>query len=234
MAFDVYVGGFSRYYAREWENVAQKWARENNTGYRMIGPDGEPQAADWDQVTEIVSHWRAAINNGIGKHLDSPIDWDESRDAPYFTDRPGYDAYGALLVWAAHAEAGTEPPTSYNGEWYSDETFLGCSVPKQGQKYRPITCGSLWLPGEFEFSFDFEDLTHEKVHICSNHSLLRSLDELNQNTFQLDSDQMAVALEGESEKEEPTLATLARFGLALFHSLAEQSVQHQLPIRLST
>ena len=45
-------------------------------------------------------------------------------DAPYFTDRPGYDAYGALLVWASHAELGTTSPEFYSGEWYSDEAYL--------------------------------------------------------------------------------------------------------------
>ena len=89
-------------------------------------------------MSDAVTHWRAAINNGLGDNIETPIDWDESRDAPYFTDRPGYDAYGALLVWAAHAERGTTPPEAYNGEWYADEAFIACSEPKQGQKYRPI------------------------------------------------------------------------------------------------
>ncbi len=69
MAFDVYVGGFSRYYAREWENAGQKSARENGAEYRMIGPDGPPQGADWQEVSEAVTHWLAAINNGLGDVL---------------------------------------------------------------------------------------------------------------------------------------------------------------------
>lgn len=233
MAFDVYVGGFSRYYALEWENVAQKWARETGSSYQMIGPDGPPQSADWEEVTAAVTHWQASLNQGLGDNLPAPFEWDESKNAPYFTDRPGYDGYGALLVWAAHAERGSTPPDSYNGEWYSDEAYVECSEPKKGQKYRPIICGTLWLPGEFEFSFDFQDLTGEKVHICANTSLLDSLDELNQNTFQLTSDELSAALKGDSE-EEPTLAELARFGLALFRDLADKSVQHHLPIVLST
>ncbi len=98
------------------------------------------------------------INQGLGDNISKPIDWDESSSAPYFTDRPGYDGYGALLVWAAHAERGTKPPEFYDGEWFSDEAFVECSEPKKGQKYRSIICGSLWLPGDFEFSFDFKNL----------------------------------------------------------------------------
>src|SRR5262245_6788468 len=178
MALDIYVGGFARFFAREWENVTQKWARETGTEYRLIGPNGPPKAADWDEVVGAVTHWKAAINTGLGNNLCSPLDWDESRHAASFTDRPGYDGYGALLVSAAHAERGTSPPLQYSGEWYSDDAFVECSKPKQGQKFRPLICGSLWLPGKFAFSFDFESLTGEKVHICSNIDLQRCLQDL--------------------------------------------------------
>lgn len=232
MAFDVYVGGFSRFYAREWENVGQKWARETGAHYQMIGPDGPPQAANWDEVTEAVTNWKGAINQGLADNLPQPLDWDESSDAPYFTDRPGYDGYGALVVWAAHAEHGSTPPESYDGEWFSDEAYIECSEPKQGQKYRPIICGTLWLPGEFGFSFDFEDLTGEAVHICANTSLQQSLRDLNKNTFGMNDDELSKALKADLD-DEPSLETLARFGLALFQNLADQSVQHHLPIMLS-
>ena len=232
MAFDIYVGGFARYFTGEWENVAQAWARETGAEYHIIRPGGSPQAADWNEVAEAVVHWRNAINAALGDNLPAPLDWDESHDAPYFTDRPGYDGYGALLVWAAHAERGTTPPESYDGEWFSDEAFLECSKPTEGQKYRPITCGSLWLPGEFRFSFDFQDLPGEKVHICANSSLVQSLRDLNANTFEMSSRQLDEA--GKADfGENPSLETLARFGLTLFLGLALKSVEHNLPIVLS-
>jgi hypothetical protein len=233
MAFDVYVGGFARYFAREWENVAQRWARENGTPYHIIGPNGPPEAANWNEVADAVTHWTAAINRGLGEHMPKPLHWDETSNAPYFTDRPGYDGYGALLVWAAHAERGTTPPERYDGEWYSDEAFVECSEPKKGQKYRPIICGSLWLPGEFEFSFDFEDLTGEKAHICSSTSLQQSLSDLNNNTFQMSDEDLAATLQTDPG-ENPNLQALARVGLALFLSLADKAVLHHLPIILST
>jgi hypothetical protein len=123
-----------------------------------------------------------------------------------------------LLVWAAHAERGTNPPEVYDGEWFSDEAFMECSAPKEGQRYRPITCGSLWLPGDFEFSFDFEDLTGQKVHICANASLQQSLRDLNESTFGMSTDDLASALHADFG-EKSNLEVLARFGLALFQGL---------------
>ena len=196
MALDIYVGGFARFYAREWENVVQAGARQSGQHYQMISPGGPIQPANWDKVADAVNHWRTAINNGLGANLSQPLDWDESRAAPYFTDRPGYDGYGALVVWAAHTELGTTPPEAYSGEWFKDDAFKECTHPKQGQRYRPIICASLWLPGAFEFSFDFEDLTGTKAHICSNASLENALGELNAKTFKMSQEDFDVARKG--------------------------------------
>lgn len=232
MALDVYVGGFARYYAQEWENVAQRWARETGTHYQIIGPDGPPPSANWEEVAEAVTYWRTAINNGLGSNISQPLDWNETPDAPYFTDRPGYDGYGALIVWAAHAERGTKPPETFDGDWASDEAVVECSKPRQGQKYRPIVGGSLWLPGEFEFSFDFQDLTGGEAHICANTSLQRSLRALNENTFGMSPDDLVDASRA-GFGDNPSLRSLAQFGLALFQRLADESVRHHLPIILS-
>jgi hypothetical protein len=232
MALDIYVGGFARFYAREWENVVQAWARQSGQQYQMIGPNGPPKAANWDEVADAVNYWKAAINQGLGFNVSEPLDWDESRNAPYFTDRPGYDGYGALVVWAAHAEVGTAPPQAYDGDWFSDSAFKQCSEPKLGQKYRSIVSASLWLPGEFEFSFDFQDLTGNKAHICSNKSLENTQRDLNAKTIKMSNGDLDLARKADFG-EKPTLEQLARFGLALLHSLAVKSVEHKLPIQLS-
>lgn len=231
MALDVYVGGFARYYAHQWENVAQKWARETGQEYHMVGPHGPPQPADWNEVAEMVTHWRAAMNEALVEHLSQPLDWDETRSAPYFTDRPGYDGYGALLVWAAHAERGTTPPDDYSGEWYSDEAFIECSEPKAGQRYGAILSASLWLPGNFEFSFGFQNLVGEQAHICSNVGLQRALLDLNEKTFGMSQGDLEAGQQGDLD-DNPSLSALARSGLSLFHSLARKSVEHHLPIML--
>lgn len=233
MALDIYVGGFARFYTREWENVVQAWARQTGQHYQQIAPGGMPDPPKWDDVANAVTHWRTAINTGLGSNLSEPLDWDESRNAPYFTDRPGYEGYGALVVWAAHAEVGTPPPKEYSGEWYSDEAYKQCVEPKDGQKYRSITCGSVWLPGTFVFSFDFQDLTGSKSHICSNLSLEKCLSELNAATFKMSQGDLDAAQKA-NFSEKPTLEELARFGLALLHGLARKSVEHHLPIQMST
>ena len=40
MALDVYVGSLARYYAGEWENIAEKAARERGAQYQIGRPGG--------------------------------------------------------------------------------------------------------------------------------------------------------------------------------------------------
>jgi hypothetical protein len=242
MALDLYVGGFARFYAREWENVIQRWARESGEKYYLIGPDGPVvgpdgplHTHDWNDIAEGVNCWRTAINRGLGKNIDRPLEWDETRAAPYFTDRLTYEGYGALLVWASHAELGTTPPKLYDGAWYSDPAFEQCCVATPHRRYPAVTCASLWLPGTFEFSFDFEDiadLTGPKVHIASNLSLERNLRRLNAETFGMAPDELETA-RGVEVGDDSTLAEWARFGLVVFLALAVKSVEYHLPIKLS-
>ena len=231
MALDLYVGGFARYFALDWENVGQKQAKESGMEYRIIRPDGPPQAADWDEAAGAVGQWREAINGGLGDALAEPLSWDETHDAPYFSDRPGYDGYGALVIWAAHAEAGGNPPEQYNEEWFEDEAVVEVSTPKEGQKYRPIVCGNLWLPSDFMFSFDFQGLTGQKVHICSNLALQQSLAALNETTFKMNEAQIAESLQGGYEENAP-LQQVASFGFAVMQDMCDKSVKHHLPIML--
>lgn len=230
MALDVYVGGFSRYFAREWENVAQKWARESGVEYEMIEAD-ESEPVDFDAVAEAVGHWREALNAGLGTNLDEPLEWDESRTSPYFTDRPGYSGYGALLVWAAHTEAESTPPDRLEPDWYEDATFAEYSDPGKSETYRAILCPGLWLPGQFQFSFDFEHLTGDEVHITSNLALQEALGALNEQTFGLAAADLDARLEA-GLVEGASLREMAALGLAMFTRLCEKSLEFRLPIMI--
>ena len=56
MAFDVYVGTMTRFYRRDWENVAQRMSREQGIRYNVIYAGGEPAAPpSADEVREAVT-----------------------------------------------------------------------------------------------------------------------------------------------------------------------------------
>lgn len=230
MALDVYVGCFSRYFAREWENVAQKMAREMRYEYHLISAGGPIEIASWEDLTEATITWRDGLNEGLANNLERPLHWEETREAPYFTDRPGYDCYGALNLWAAYAEAGLSPPDFYAENWYDDSVYREYASPQRSMRFGPLLSASLWLPGDFHFSFEYPDLTGKLVRVTSNSALWGTIQKLNASGLPSTTTGDAAPLE---VSESPArLSALAQQGASIFRELCAKSLEHRLPILL--
>jgi hypothetical protein len=155
----------------------------------------------------------------------------EERDAPYFTDRPGWDGYSALVVLAASVATETPVPEQL------PENALGCDIVLRAQSVltpralRSITQAQLWLPGTFDFSFEFVDLCEQKVHISSVASLVCDLATLRE-AADLTPEQL-----GDCAREQPasgdSFQSLSLFGLAVFTNVAREALKYRLPVLLS-
>ena len=230
MSFDVYAGGFARYFAREWENVVQKHARETGMEYRMIRPGNDPGPAKWEDVQAAVGHWKAALKQGLGPNDPGDIDWNEGRDAPYFTDRPGWDGYSALVVMAACAACQEPLPERIAEDSLTSDVVMRAQAANFQGHYQAITRVQLWLPGSFEFSFDFVDLCNEKTHVGSLSRFVQELDVLMQ-VYGITEEQLAAAQPG--GKDDTEFLPVARFGLAVFRQVAGNALKSRLPMMLS-
>lgn len=231
MAFDVYAGGFARFFAREWENVAQKHARESGMKYQMIHPAGDSGPAKWEEVQDAVSHWRAALKNGLRENAPTDLDWNEGRDTPYFTDRPGWDGYSALVLMAACIGCKEPFPDKLPKDALTSEVLTRTMSTNFQGGYRSITQVQLWLPGSFEFSFEFVDLCNQKTHVGSVQRLNKDIRELIASQG-INEQQLATSLR-EAYEDEADFKKIAYFGLAVFSWLADEALKHRLPIMLS-
>ena len=106
MGLDIYAGTLTRYYSHNWKTVVQQWAEENGWGFQKITPDGE--AADNEEemspaeVQAVVENWRDQILSAISQPGQLPYaPWPEDNEKPYYTDKPDWDAFGAMLLVAA-------------------------------------------------------------------------------------------------------------------------------------
>src|SRR5689334_5222627 len=89
VGLDIYVGSLTRYYAGDWELVAQKVAREMGAPLTVIRKhDPEDAIRDPEQIRPAVLAWRQGLSQALQETLTAPLDWDESPEAPYFTDKP--------------------------------------------------------------------------------------------------------------------------------------------------
>ena len=106
MGLDIYAGTLTRYYTDNWKSVTQQWAEANGYSFSRITPQGGkdkggPQLSA-SEMEGIMKNWQ----NQILAALTSPERpayeaWTEDNVSPYYTDKPDWDAFGALLLYAA-------------------------------------------------------------------------------------------------------------------------------------
>lgn len=113
MGLDVYAGTFTRYYARNWKTATQKFSEENGISFRQIRADNTPQPPA-EEICEGVNHWQEQLvrvlhNSGV----PSAETWEENNEKPYYTDKTGWDAFNALLLYAASKLLGENFPKDF-------------------------------------------------------------------------------------------------------------------------
>jgi hypothetical protein len=234
MALDVYVGSLARYYAGEWENVAEKAARERGVQYQIGRPGGSTdRLKDPQRIPAAVLAWRSALSDSLGSKLALPLDWDEALEVPYFTGRPGWDGFGSLVLWAAYAEhPALRRPATLAEEWDNDPALMRSNVAGFRSRYSHLVRNvELWLPSPFEFTFEGEDIDGRRVVVGSTTTLRRQLEDLNAATWKADAN--AVAGWGrEPLAAEAPLELCARHAFAVLLDLARRAVEHKLPMKL--
>jgi hypothetical protein len=234
MALDVYVGSLARYYAGEWENIAEKAARERGVQYQIGRPGGSTdRLKDPQRIPPAVLAWRSALSDSLGSKLALPLDWDEALEAPYFTGRPGWDGFGSLVLWAAYAEhPALRRPATLAEEWDNDPALMRSNVAGFRSRYSHLVRNvELWLPSPFEFTFEGEDIDGRRVVVGSTTTLRRQLEDLNAATWKADANAVAGWCREPLAAEAP-LELCARYAFAVLLDLARRAVEHKLPMKL--
>jgi len=233
MGLDVYAGSLTRYLAGDWELVTQKAARELGVQLEVVRKH-QPEDAirDPDAIRPVVQHWRDSLSEALREKLSSPLDWDEASGAPYFTDKPTWDCYAALMLWAAYDEQRhLSRPFDGPAEWSDDPAYKASTATGFYSRYSQLYDVAMWLPCDFHFVFQADFITGSEMLIGSSIELSRQLDVLNQRTWTANVPTLDQWRFDGAEKG-ATLETSARFAFSIFKTLADQSTDHHLPMLL--
>lgn len=234
MGLDIYVGSFTRYYSGDWELVAARVARELGADFQVVRQHDSPDAIrDPKQIRPVILEWRDGLSASLGPHLPEPLDWDETQEAPYFTDKPSWDGYQGLLLWAAYQENSDLPIPGNVPEDFSKDPAIHRSTDTKSRSVYPalMSDASFWLPARFPFVFEAPDAAGRKVTIASSISLAQELNDLNGKTWNFSEAEIDEAAREGCPAGSP-LELAARFGFALFRRHALLSVTHRLPMLL--
>ena len=152
MGLDIYAGTLTRYYSHNWKTVVQQWAEKNGYTFNRITPDGEP-ADDGEELSPSeVENWRDQILAAIAQLGQEPYTpWPEDNERPYYTDKPDWDAFGAMLLVAACHTYDEPVPSTVEKGWNFGEHPLVPAIHTMSRCLPPWrkagTSGSiLWSP----------------------------------------------------------------------------------------
>src|SRR5215470_11738193 len=234
MALDVYVGSLTRYYAGEWESVAEKTARERGAAPELAPLASAPgHVRDPQTLQPAIQAWRLLLSESLGSNITWPLDWNESLEEPYFTGRPGWDGFGSLVLWAAYAEHPTlRLPPNLPEEWDNDDALLLSNAAGFRSRYSHLVRNvELWLPSPFDVTFEGQDIDRRRTVIGSVLTLARQLGELNGATWKANTGEVA-RWAAQPPPDDAMLEIKARYAFAILHNLARQAVELRLPMKL--
>lgn len=231
MALDVYVGSLTRYYAGNWENVADKIARGRGDpkGRGALGDPAEEAA----RLRPRLLDWRHMLVRSLGDNLDEPLEWDESAEAPYFTGRPGWDGFGSLVLWAAYAEhPSLRAPPELPEAWDDDPALIRCNVEGFRSRFSHLVRNvELWLPCALRFTFEGDNVDGRRIVMGSVNMLSSQLADLNTATWKATSSEVAQWGRRPPTAETP-LELRAQYAFAVLTDLVRRAVNHRLPMKL--
>lgn len=237
MGLDLYAGSLTRYYTGDWETIVQRHGREAGEPVEVIRiqptEGGGEDLTDPAQVHQSIIAWRAWLSEKLRDEGEPALDWDERAEAPYDTDKPDWNAYGNLLVWAAREEHPRWFAQNVMGDdWPKDRSYRRSL--KRGAKSRyvqMITGPEIWLPANFAGVIDAIGPTGVEMRLGSLGQLRAQLDLLNDRTWRADESTLA-EWQQRGPIERGSVEELAQFGFAIFDRLTDYAIDHRVPLKL--
>lgn len=239
MGLDIYVGPLTRYYTGNWETILQQATKGSDIPVRIVRPN--PPEQGWfarllglfrprgpAAAAKAVLRWRDRLRRELGI---AELDWNEYPEAEYATDKPAWDCYGALVLWAAYDELPNAKRRETANEWDKDPAYLTSRVNPHSRYQHLIADTELWLPVEFRVPVRTMAIRGESIVVGSSVRLLAELRELNSRTWNA-SDQQTSEWRYDGAEFDWPLERSARFGFSIFYELTKRSVAARLPMKL--
>lgn len=116
MGMDIYAGTFIRYYAQNWKTKTQQFCEENGIAYNVIRANhDEHEKQDLlEEIIEGVHNWQNKMIEILESHDINGFElWEENNEKEYYTDKPDWDALGALLLMVSAKVLGKDCPAEY-------------------------------------------------------------------------------------------------------------------------
>jgi hypothetical protein len=233
MGLDLYVGPLTRYHLGDWLTITQQIGAQEGYDVRIVRAHEEDDGeTDPEMVQNAVREWQQWLGDALG----GQVAWPEGPSQPYWTDKPDWDGFGAVLLLAAYDER----PDLCPGPWDKKDNpreFADApayqAASAQPERYLTLLSGvEWWLPlAEDPLVIEASRPTGQPTRMGSIDRLVAELRLLDERAGVLAGHDPAELRRG-LFTDDPTLTEVARFGLAVMLHLAETAIEHRQPLLL--
>jgi hypothetical protein len=178
MGLDLYAGSLIRYLSGNWETIAQR-----ELGARIIYADGEAPWISHDEAVIEVSAWKGYLRSAFKELAD--IDWIESAETPYDSDKPDHEGRQALVLWAAYIHRqDLRRPKSRIVDCEGDPAYV--QAVDQKYYFGPMAAleSQVFIPSKVPFWTIAKNWNGDDCAIATTTHLRAALDFVNSNSWQ--------------------------------------------------
>lgn len=257
MGLDIYAGTLTRYYAHNWKTVTQQWAEVNGFSFSRITPQGEraeqEEKQDPQEIKKAMENWQSQILAAVSpKEGPSYEPWTEDNETAYYTDKPDWDAFGALLLYTAARTYGEPLQETVEKNWDFENHPLIQRMGEDDERgvWSLFIGASWWLPIADGLAFNAPCPTDEEITFSTTGALKMELEQINSIGFQADEKTILswsrtegypadgeiqngkLTKEGIKEHTLYNTESLAKFAFSILWRAVKFSIEKQVPILL--
>ncbi|MBQ9141568.1 MAG: hypothetical protein IJX63_07215 [Lachnospiraceae bacterium] len=221
MGLDIYAGSFVRYYTRNWKTAAQQFCEENGLQYSQISAqerDLEEEKASVEEIEQTVNMWQNQLVSALqNSGIQAAKTWLEDNETPYYTNKPDWDALGALLLYAAGKLMRQRYPEKYrkNTKYHEVLEIMGVSKsPYHNWSLFSNVCH--YIPIEDGFVFKYPLVNGTEAMIGTTKCLKYELTKINELGWKADEETILSWAETEGYPAEATVASGKMMLLQMF------------------
>jgi hypothetical protein len=239
VGLDIYAGPVSRYVAGDWKTIVQQAGEAAGTPV-IVMRHNEPsdRVTDVNEVAKVIATWRQGLIRSLGLNEE----WDEDVAGEYYTDKPDWDGYGAVVLMAAYDEQPSLAPGSkvrrllgssvvpaVAPRQYSEAQAFKAAAPSP-MRYPTILTGAQWCLPLVGGPTVFRAPSPNGTPLTMGHvsRLAEELALLNQRTLRLSAADMESARRVGPPKPGSSVDATAPFGFSVLTAVADFAAAHRV------
>lgn len=257
MGLDIYAGTLTRYYARNWETAVQQWAKKNGYKVKLVSSSGaevSEEPMDPVAVQQVVESWRDFVLNAVRQEgQESYLPWVEDNEKPYYTDKPDWEAWAALKLYAACKLYGEAVPAVFKKHGTFEDYDIAARIADDPNANWSLFLGAvLWLPLKETLAFRGPMPANNTEMIASTGLLCAELNAINHLGWQAEEEEICrwsstegypadavvkpdgtvFTKEDFAPNTEYDTESLAKFAYSMLWQAVRFSEEHNVPILL--